>query len=47
MDYKGITDGVAKYYSLNKFRYHRQNTEDDENNEKKKKHNKLSYCDTC
>ena len=49
MDYKGIKDGVRKYFSLNKFRYVRQNNDDldEEQKEKKKKHNKLSYCDTC
>lgn len=51
MDYKGITNGVSKYYSFNKFRYLRQRFQSDDGSveavDKKKKHNKLSYCESC
>lgn len=50
MDYKGISNGVTKFYSFNKFRYLRFHQQDESSNlivDKKKKHNKLSYCETC
>lgn len=52
MDYKGISNGITKYYSFHKFQYLRQKFNEDESScfeavDKKKKHNKLSYCETC
>lgn len=52
MDYKGISNGIIKYYSFHKYQYlrHRFNEDEDSSFEavdKKKKHNKLSYCETC
>lgn len=49
MEYRGIRDGVQKYYGLNKFRFLRMHLDESSNwvVDKKKRHNRLSYCDTC